>query len=363
MNKQIFFLIPLFLFLTFNLSAQLAAWNFNALDNTALAPTTGSGNLTESNISFGTSVTNLGNQGSGNGCGQSYISDGYTTNPSPDLNGYWAFTLTPVGATMDIATIELVVQSDNSGPDQFIIRYSLDSYTSDLGSGVVTNTCVTLSVPISMAPTGAPVTFRIYFFNANTSNGDLRIDNLSASGILLPITLTSFSAKPTATTAILNFSTATERNNDYFSIERSKDGATFTEIGRVAGNGTTFEKQDYIYTDASPSKGINYYRLKQVDFDGAFTYSGVVSVTIGRGGTFVVSPSPAADQLKVRFEEATTEAGRYEMYDHIGRLVQTGEVAAESIELNLAVNTLTAGTYILRMTNGRETVAEQFYKQ
>ena len=163
-------------------------------------------------------------------------------------------------------------------------------------------------------------------------------------------------------TTLLTFTTASERDNDYFSIERSNDGATFTEIGRVTGSGTTNEKQDYTYTDALPLKGINYYRLKQLDFDGTFSYSGVVSVMMGRTTTFVVSPSPASDLLKVRFEEPTTEAGNYEIFDQMGRLVLTGEVSAESIELNLEVNVLTTGTYVLRVTNGRQTVTEQFRK-
>ncbi len=194
--------------------------------------------------------------------------------------------------------------------------------------------------------------------------GTITFDNFSFSAESgLPIELANFDVTIVQNAPLLSFTTATERNNDYFSIERSNDGATFSEIGRVTGSGTTIEKQDYTYTDAQPLKGINYYRLKQVDFDGTSTYSNVVSVVMGRLGTFSVSPSPAADLLKVRFEESTTEAGCYEVFDQMGQLVLTGEVGAESNELNLDVYTLITGIYILRMTNGRETVSEQFYKQ
>ncbi len=365
MCKQIFSLIPFFLFLTLNLSAQIVAWNFDATDNTALAPTTLSNNLTESNISFGSGVTNLGNQSPGGGCGQAYTSDGYTTSASPGIDDYWEFTLTPVGSTMDITTIDFVARRGNNGPDDFSIRYSIDGYASDIGSGtgIANNTCSTSSIAITMAATGVPVTFRVYFFNASNTNGNLRLDNLSVSGVLLPITLTSFEAKPTATTAILNFTTASERDNAYFSIERSNDGATFSEIGRVTGSGTTIEKQDYIYTDAQPFKGINYYRLKQVDFDGKFTFSNVVNVKFGKAGTVVIFPTPASETVTVRLKESLATDAPWQIMDMTGRILSEGIFAAEQLDYSIPVSTFTQGAYVLRVTADQVVLTQQFRKQ
>lgn len=184
-----------------------------------------------------------------------------------------------------------------------------------------------------------------------------------AGCIALPIALTDFKARINEKSVGIFFSTATERNNAHFSIERSANGSNFTEIGRVAGKGTTTTKQDYTFADERPLKGINYYRLKQVDFDGTASYSGVVSVQTGRVGGITVAPSPVVDQLNVRFEATTEESGRYEVFDQAGRLVLNGAVAEESSELNLEVAALMTGIYTLRVTNGRETMTKQFRKE
>jgi len=185
----------------------------------------------------------------------------------------------------------------------------------------------------------------------------------NCSGAPLPIELSDFTVRSVKNTTHLRWATATERNNAHFSIERSANGSNFTEIGRVAGKGTTTTKQDYTFADERPLKGINYYRLKQVDFDGTASYSGVVSVQTGRVGGITVAPSPVVDQLNVRFEATTEESGRYEVFDQAGRLVLNGAVAEESSELNLEVAALMTGIYTLRVTNGRETMTKQFRKE
>jgi len=104
----------------------------------------------------------------------------------------------------------------------------------------------------------------------------------SSSGCALPITLSDFSAQKQGNNAVvLNWTTATELNNSYFSIEHSTNGTFWTAIGKVeskAVNGNSNEALSYTYTDATTSPGINYYRLKQVDLSGKAAYSEVKSV-------------------------------------------------------------------------------------
>jgi len=94
---------------------------------------------------------------------------------------------------------------------------------------------------------------------------------------IIPVELVSFSANRVGETVVLDWATATETNNMGFEIER-KSGATFVKLGFVDGYGSTTEKQSYSYTDNSPVAGTVVYRLKQVDLDGTFTYSGELTV-------------------------------------------------------------------------------------
>lgn len=98
--------------------------------------------------------------------------------------------------------------------------------------------------------------------------------------IVLPIELLVFSAKPIDSQVRLNWSTATELNNDYFTIERSVDGSNWEVVDLVKGQGTTAQQSDYELMDTRPFSGLSYYRLKQTDYDGTFSYSSIVSVSV-----------------------------------------------------------------------------------
>jgi photosystem II stability/assembly factor-like uncharacterized protein len=96
----------------------------------------------------------------------------------------------------------------------------------------------------------------------------------------VPVELTSFTATTNGNEVTLNWSTATETNNQGFEIERSEDNISFNKIGSVPGFGTTTETKSYSYSDQSAISRTNYYRLKQVDYDGSFEYSEVVEIEI-----------------------------------------------------------------------------------
>ena len=112
----------------------------------------------------------------------------------------------------------------------------------------------------------------------------------------LPIKLLYFDAQPEDDKVKLSWSTASEINNDYFTIEKSIDGSQFFPIGNVSGSGNSTIKLQYYFDDTKPFFGISYYRLKQTDFDGAFTYSRAVPVNFKKEmGNFAIFPNPAND--------------------------------------------------------------------
>jgi hypothetical protein len=179
---------------------------------------------------------------------------------------------------------------------------------------------------------------------------------------VLPIVLIDFKAVGTKTIQ-LTWRTATEIANHFFAIERSADGYEFVEIGRLPGAGTSQEIQEYTFTDEQPFPGTNYYRLRQVDFDGQFSYSKVVSATVGQAGGIRLFPSPATDFLKIQLEKPLTENAGFEIFDLAGRLVQVGEFSTENADFELDVAELPEGIYFLHLVIERELLVQKFLKK
>ena len=98
----------------------------------------------------------------------------------------------------------------------------------------------------------------------------------SGTQTVLPVELTFFTGKLEEHNIVLKWQTATETNNDKFEIEVSQDGQNFEKIGEVSGKGTTLEIQDYQSIIEGLNQGIHYFRLKQIDFDGQFSYSRII---------------------------------------------------------------------------------------
>lgn len=129
-----------------------------------------------------------------------------------------------------------------------------------------------------------------WVMNLNTNTfGACNTSQLAA----LPIQLMTFSATLVADGVKLSWTTASETQNDYFSIERSGDGTDFKPIGEKDGNGTTSQRIYYTFTDQEPLNGNNYYRLKQVDEDGTSTYSPVRLARFGKSNPLAVYPNPS----------------------------------------------------------------------
>lgn len=178
----------------------------------------------------------------------------------------------------------------------------------------------------------------------------------------LPVTLVKFDVSTLSTSILLSFSTATERNNSHFEVERSNDGTTFEKIGEVAGKGNSVELTNYTFEDKNPLSGVNYYRLRQVDFDGKFEYSAVRSVVFGSTKKVTVFPAPVAAVMTVQLDEAFNNDAQWQITDMAGRLVAEGVFAAEQNQLAIPVNALTEGVYVLRIVAAQETITRQFRK-
>lgn len=185
----------------------------------------------------------------------------------------------------------------------------------------------------------------------------------TACAASLAVELIDFTATATKSGINLNWLTATEENNSHFIVERSNDAKTYTVIAEIAGAGSTNQLNEYSYIDQKVSKGINYYRLVQVDYSGLSIVSGLLSVqTNNVAASLAVFPNPTQDALKVLLPKAYTATTTIEVYSAVGQLMLTEQIAAETLQINLNVEQLPAGNYYLRLVNGNEIESQRFVK-
>ena len=177
-------------------------------------------------------------------------------------------------------------------------------------------------------------------------------------GVYVPVELVSFSASVSGRSVVLNWQTATETNNSGFVVERSEDNNNFSQIGFIAGSGTTTELRSYSFTDNLVTSSTYYYRLKQIDYDGSYEYSNVVEVEIGLPVEFLLEqnyPNPFNPSTKINFSIPVSEFVTLKVFDVMGNEVavllnEEKSVGLHSIEFNASY--LASGTYFYKLQAG-----------
>lgn len=196
----------------------------------------------------------------------------------------------------------------------------------------------------------------------NTTSGTVRTEDLqSAFGNWtlasvsaqnpLPIQLVAFDAQPEAADVLCTWTTASERDNDHFTVERSTDVVHFDAIGTVPGAGDSQEMLSYRFMDLAPVQGLSYYRLRQTDHDGTTTVSNAVPVYMKQGlGLTVTSAGWLVHDLPV--------GSTYQVLDPSGRVIVNGRVPATAFQL--PIDGLAKGVYIVRLTDGIQVRTTRF---
>lgn len=157
-----------------------------------------------------------------------------------------------------------------------------------------TNDFDEVEVALVAGVSGAINKLRIYYAYTTTSP--------------LPMTLAKFYAVAKQKDIELNWLTVAEINNDYFTVERSYDGKTFTPIAYIDAAGNSNTPRIYSHKDEDSFDGINYYRLKQTDFDGSFSYSSTIAAYIKReNNLFTLYPNPATDGINLIISADNTD--------------------------------------------------------
>lgn len=180
--------------------------------------------------------------------------------------------------------------------------------------------------------------------------------------VALPVEITAFNAQVTADEHVqLNWATALEINNHFFTVERSGNGIDWDSIADVEGMGTSTVLNSYSYTDQNPLNGAAYYRLKQYDYDGAYEYSFITTafVNVQPQSDLRMAYLPGSGQLVVK-GEWTGEPQQISVYDMSGRVVDVYTAMVNEV-MQLRQHAA-AGTYIVKASTTSKTVSQKIYR-
>jgi len=181
-------------------------------------------------------------------------------------------------------------------------------------------------------------------------------------GVPLPIELISFDAKANDQNNVeLLWQTAAEINNDFFTIEKSKDAESWKEVSTIDGAGNSSEKLSYKSIDERPYSGISYYRLKQTDFDGKFTYSPIEVVTLDRleENQINIYPNPGTDLMTI--EGNKVELAEFALFNIYGQNVTASlkMINQNSSGITIDISRLSNGIYTLKTKNHIRKIIKQ----
>ncbi len=200
-----------------------------------------------------------------------------------------------------------------------------------------------------------------FFALASTNKAENPLTGDAPLPTPLPVQLLSFTATRQGAVVRTAWATASEKNSSHFVVQRSTDGSTFSDVQRVAAQGTSLLRHDYAAVDAQPLPGTSYYRLRQVDLDGTVAYSAVVTVRFATelaAPALAVYPNPTAGQ---RFQVSATGlaagGGTVQLHDNVGRLVLTQTLPTGTAEATIQpAQPLARGLYLVtwRTADGQQ---------
>ncbi|MCX6292482.1 MAG: T9SS type A sorting domain-containing protein [Bacteroidetes bacterium] len=277
--------------------------------------------------------------------------------------GYW--TLTP-NATMSSGTYDVtLVERGQSNPGPTTQSYTVLSRqnVSSAWQSIGTHNNGTQSVA-----GGVVTASRSSFPNFNNTHFGI---GFSSAGSL-PIELIFFNAELNKDVVNLSWATASELNNDYFTVERSSDGKQFEEVLRKRGAGNSTVTIHYSDVDKKPMTGYSYYRLKQTDYDGRFTYSEIKTIKYKPGNDpeqslkiTAVYPNPFDEKFTVNFIMHETADVAFTLVNSSGQLFFKDVIRAND-GLNqydfTERNTLPKGVYVVTLTSGNQMISQKVIK-
>ncbi|MEI6815719.1 MAG: T9SS type A sorting domain-containing protein, partial [Bacteroidota bacterium] len=188
---------------------------------------------------------------------------------------------------------------------------------------------------------------------------------LTGNSVTLPIELLGFEAvyKSNLKLVRLDWATASEINNQFFTLQRTSDGENFQDIGKVDGAGNSNSIRAYNFDDLNPLEGQSYYRLKQTDFDGNFTYTNLRSVYIGTDDFVSLFPNPTNDFAILKLNTKAIEYITVQITDSRGGLVSSNDLMTKTGEnkYEISTNKLSPGFYFIKVISSTDTKVQKLF--
>lgn len=272
------------------------------------------------------------------------VNDGDNVVSALDHTDFGTSTTTRTFTIQNTGTADLAI----SGISITGVNASEFSVTTPPAATVVGGGSTTFVLTFTAAGSG------VKFATVNIANDDadeLTYDfSVSAAFFTLPVSLKSFTVKKAGIQrSQLSWTTSSESNNRGFDIQRSANGINWTSIAFVAGAGTSALEQSYQFTDLSPAKGVNYYRLNQVDYDNKTKVSEIRTVTFA-GEKTLVYPVPATDLVTIELADNRLIGTTAYLTDMQGKLVR--QVSISSMQQPVSLTGLQAGMYWMKLADG-----------
>ncbi|TDJ56488.1 MAG: T9SS type A sorting domain-containing protein, partial [Ignavibacteria bacterium] len=209
-----------------------------------------------------------------------------------------------------------------------------------------------------------PTMLAVTDFFGGAGTDEMYIDDYymgDAPPVILPVELTSFAANVNNNgDVILNWTTASELNNQLFEIERRSEEGQYLMIGYVNGHGTTTESQEYSYIDNTVETGTYFYRLKQIDFLGTYEYSDEIEVEVKGPLTFGLQqnyPNPFNPSTHIKYNVPESGVVKLAIYNMLGEEVAVlvdGMVEAGFYEVTFNASNLPSGAYFYRLQSDKQ---------
>lgn len=351
-------------------AVTILGWSFEASCN--LSSTTTAMGAASSSASRGGGVGGANDCYSTGNCTGSSSIGGSNWNENSEADAvtagdYFEFEVNAdATSTLQLTGVCFNQRRTGTGPPNLAIYVDGSNEATLLGATTNSTTCGALAATfssgtITVSPGGTSI-IRVYGWGGSSSAGTLRVDDFEVKGnIILPVELISFDVEPNKDNTLLTWQTASEINNDHFQIEHSTDGRNFNSIGEVDGNGDSFSINDYSFTHDTPANGINYYRLKQVDYDGAFEYSHIILTPFGEKEDWLLYPTTSANNLNIEWEEGIS-AQAASIFSFTGNKVLHQSLDAEAGNAQINIDHLPEGSYIIQLKSGRQILSKRFVK-
>lgn len=268
--------------------------------------------------------------------------------------------------------------NDSTYTEKLEVKYGSTADYAMMTDQIVDLDSITIEGSAMSATDFTPATSGVYYLGFHvysaTNQYNLYVDDIQLTETpAVPVTLSSFTGHREGTVNVLSWTTASEANSTGFELQRSADGRNFSKIafvGTKAVEGNSSLSLSYGYNDVKPFAGTTYYRLKQMDKDGRYRFSNVVTIRGTRAGELVLSsvyPNPATSKLNVVLNAPANDEVAFVFTDLAGKVVMQHQKQLISGDNNIVLDiaSLPSGSYMLKAvcSNGCKTAVTKVVKK